>query len=147
MNPQESISKIMTKDPIAVKPNYNLSKVNEIFNSHRIHHLPVVTEGRKIVGIISKEDILRLTSVRDSFSEKEFSEIKVGDIMTSDPVVLDTSDTIGLAADIILANAFHSLPVVEDAALVGIVTSHDLIQYSFKRPISTDRNTIEMTFD
>ena len=44
---------------------------------------------------------------------------------------LEPDDTIGLAADIFLANKFHALPVVEDERLVGIVTTHDLLKYSF----------------
>jgi CBS domain-containing protein len=58
--------------------------------------------------------------------------------MTKYPVQLDPDDSIGLAADIFLANKFHALPIVEDGVLVGLVTSHDLLQYSFSSPVESE---------
>lgn len=51
--------------------------------------------------------------------------------MTPYPIQLDPDDSIGLAIDIFLANKFHALPIVEDGALLGIVTTHDLLEYAF----------------
>ena len=44
---------------------------------------------------------------------------------------INADDSIGLAADIFLANRFHALPIVEENRLVGMVTTHDLLLYSF----------------
>jgi acetoin utilization protein AcuB len=54
-----------------------------------------------------------------------------GDIMSREPLKIESADTIGLAADIFRANALHALPVVDDGELVGIVTSHDLLNYAY----------------
>ena len=43
-------------------------------------------------------------------------------------MTIEQDDNLGLAADIILANRFHALPVVDGVDLVGIITSHDLIR-------------------
>ncbi len=48
-------------------------------------------------------------------------------------MVLEPEDTVGLAADIFLANKFHALPIVEDDVLTGILTIHDLLAYSYKK--------------
>ena len=54
------------------------------------------------------------------------------EIMTTNPMVLDPDDSIGLAADIFLANKFHALPIVEQTELLGIITVHDLLAHCFE---------------
>ena len=51
--------------------------------------------------------------------------------MTLNPLVIEPEDTIGLAADIILSNKLHALPVVDDGTLVGLITNHDLLAFAF----------------
>ena len=58
--------------------------------------------------------------------------------MTKYPISLEPDDTIGLAADIFLANRFHALPILDDDVLVGLVTAHDLLRYSFNIHASTE---------
>ena len=60
-----------------------------------------------------------------------YKEMRAEDIMTANPLSIESADTIGLAADIFRANALHALPVVDDGELVGIVTTHDLLTYAF----------------
>ena len=38
---------------------------------------------------------------------------------------------------IFLANKFHSLPIVEDGKLTGMITAHDLLEYGFNSPFVT----------
>ncbi len=60
-------------------------------------------------------------------------------VLKSGGVVMHATDTCyGLAADIFLANKFHALPIVEDGILIGLVTSHDLLQYSFESPVEPE---------
>ena len=58
--------------------------------------------------------------------------------MTKYPVSLDMEDTVGLAADIFMANKFHALPVVENNQLVGIVTTHDILLFAFQNAGMTE---------
>ncbi len=138
MNPNNSISDIMTTNLVTVSPDAFLVQVTKIFDEHNFHHIPVVKEGNELVGIISKEDFQKMNlfffgeKSRDNGSASKTEGLRAADIMTNYPVSLDPEDSIGLAADIFLANRFHSLPVIEDNALIGLVTSHDLISYAFK---------------
>lgn len=131
MNTEKSIRHIMTTNIVAVKPDDSIMKVEELFQHVPIHHV-LVTENKKLVGIVSKLDLLKLYR-KELKAEKvlDRSKIFVQNIMTVNPVTIDCDDTIGLAADIFLANTFHSLPVVDGNELVGIITNHDLIKYAF----------------
>jgi CIC family chloride channel protein len=52
------LSQIMTPQPITVNPSYTLSEVLYLLNRYKLSRLPV-TEGRKLLGIITRADIIR----------------------------------------------------------------------------------------
>ncbi len=127
------VKEIMTKDVIALHLDDTLRLVDKTFDKHHFHHIPILDSKGKVAGMISKEDILRLISVRQEFTDKEFGRIKVRDFMSDKLVLITPEDSIGLAADMFITNHFHALPVVdEDDNLQGIVTTHDLIKYAYK---------------
>lgn len=127
----------MTTELVTVSPDRPAKAILDIFREHDFHHLPVVDKGEQLVGIISKEDVFKVAHVLSlqttgkAYSDKEYKRLAAIDIMTRYPITLDPDDTIGLAADIFLANKFHALPIVEDNRLVGLVTTHDLLNFSF----------------
>ena len=137
MNPDKTIREIMTTKLVTVSPDRPAKAILDIFREHDFHHLPVVDKGEQLVGIISKEDVFKVAHVLSlqttgkAYSDKEYKRLSATDIMTKYPITLDPDDTIGLAADIFLANKFHALPIVEDNRLVGLVTTHDLLNFSF----------------
>ena len=140
MNPNRSVGEIMTLMPQTVKPTTKASEIGRIFELHSFHHLPV-TEDNRLVGIVSKQDFLRVQHTL-SYNWKsamntgeDFEDFDAQDIMTEFPMHLSPDDTIGLAADIFLANKFHALPILEDETLVGIITAHDIIAYAFESPV------------
>jgi len=95
------------------------------------------------LGIISREDFYKVAFVLSTEGAKErFNKLEARDIMTKYPLHLDPEDSIGLAADIFLANKFHALPIVEDGKLAGIVTSHDLLAYSFTSPVGEEEEVV-----
>src|SRR5919199_2352322 len=53
-----TLAQIITPQPITVKPDYSLSEVLFLLNRYQLSRLPV-TEGRKLVGIITRPDISR----------------------------------------------------------------------------------------
>ncbi len=149
MNTERPVRDIMTTELITVAPDTGLSTIQDLFEQYLFHHLPVVDKGGLLMGIISREDFYRLAyrmSLRTTgktWSEKEYKSLRAQDIMTKNPLVLDPDDSIGLAADIFLANRFHALPIVEDNQLAGMVTTHDLLLYSFNDTF-LEKETSEM---
>ena len=53
------LDEVMTKELITVTRDYKIDKCMEIMNEKRIRHLPVL-ENKKIVGIISIGDVLKI---------------------------------------------------------------------------------------
>lgn len=146
MNPNNPVSSIMVTQLTTVRPSDPISVVQDIFKRNSFHHLPVLENGGKLVGMISKEDyfrvtyLLSLTTTGKTFTHLEYDRLTAADLMTKYPISLDPDDSIGLAADIFLANKFHALPIVEDEVLLGLITTHDLLQYGFDSPIMEEGN-------
>jgi len=137
MNPERPVREIMTTNLITVSPDTPLREIQDLFESRHFHHLPVTERGGMLAGIISREDFYKMAytfslhTTGRTWSEKQYNAVCAADIMTKNPMVLDPDDTIGLAADVFLANRFHALPIVEEGRLAGMITSHDLLVFSF----------------
>jgi CBS domain-containing protein len=135
MNPLAPVSEIMTKNVITISPNDNLLNAKHIFDSHKMHHLPVIDEGH-IVGILSKNDLLRITPGWYKGAENDehfFENIKITDAMTKKIVKVQANERIDVVALILSENRFHAVPVVnDDNELLGIVTTFDLIRNAYK---------------
>ncbi|MEL6968972.1 MAG: CBS domain-containing protein [Bacteroidota bacterium] len=133
----KTVDKIMTTEVITVFETATFSEIKRVFDTHHFHHIPVLDFSNQLKGIISKEDlakasyILTLNTTGKTYTEKEFDYISAKDIMSSYPVFLTPDDEIDLAADVFLSNKLHALPILDDGHLVGIVTTHDLLRYSF----------------
>jgi acetoin utilization protein AcuB len=124
----EPISSIMTKKVVTVRPDDTLVEVNKILFEKHIHHIPVV-DGHKLVGIITSFDLVKLGKCHD-----EFAAIKVADVMTRKVATLEPQEKIGAAAQVFLEKLFHGIPIVNESHdLVGIITTHDILKYEFKK--------------
>ncbi|OKH37504.1 chloride channel protein [Calothrix sp. HK-06] len=65
-----SIAEIMTPEPVTVKPTATLAHVLHLLNRYNLSCLPV-TSGRKLVGIITRGDIIRIEAERLSGSSEQ----------------------------------------------------------------------------
>ena len=134
MNKKMPISKIMSTILVTVGSNQVMKDVEDIFEQHNFHYLPVV-DGKSLCGVISKSDYLAfkrkfnsdfVENRMDLFRLKKF---KVKDVMTKHYTALDVDATIGRAIELFSKNYFHAVPVLDKSELVGVLTTHDLIKY------------------
>lgn len=132
MNILNPVSSIMTPDPICLGANEPLIIADKLFKQHKIHHLPVESEG-KLVGMLSKSDFLffRRGFTSDE-QEKLEDEVRLNnytakDIMTTRLAKLDPDDKINVALEVFKENIFHAIPVVKNDRIVGIITTFDII--------------------
>lgn len=135
MKKREPVSHIMSKNLYKVSVSNSLREVNNLFHNHPIRHIPVVS-GDKLVGIISKTDLLRV-SYGGNFGEGQAREVDeavfdmftIPQVMANDPKSISPETAIRDAAEILTQEEFHALPVTEEGNLVGIVTTTDVIKY------------------
>lgn len=137
MKKKEPVKHIMTEHVLSVNEDQSLKEVLSIFKKHHFRHLPVV-KGHKVIGIISSNDIDRLTfgALFDNQEETDdaiLEMLSIPQVMTSKPKTVDSHTPIKEVAEIFAKEGFHALPVVDDKELKGIVTTTDIIRYMLEQ--------------
>lgn len=133
MKKRELISHIMTTDLTTVTREHSLRDVKHILSDHKIRHIPVV-ENHKLIGIISRTDIMRLSfgnlfENQENADEAMFDMLRIEQVMASHPETVSSDMMIKDVAKLLTEKEFHALPVVDAGTLKGIVTTTDIINY------------------
>lgn len=134
MNKHKPVADIMTTDVYTADVDKDtLFDVKDLMLNKGLRHVPVV-HGKKLAGIISKTDIDRLIFSRMFEEEEDADEavlemLKIEQVMTHKPKVVQADTTVRKVAEILAKEEFHALPVVDGDKLVGIVTTTDVIKY------------------
>ena len=132
MNLLQPVSEIMTRDLTVLSPTASIADAAAIFNTKKLHHIPIVMEGN-LVGIVSKSDYLFFrrgfldNKVDEHIEEIRMHNYEVSYIMTKGIAKVEPQTRINVALEIFKENIFHAIPVVQDEKLVGIVTTYDII--------------------
>lgn len=132
MKQRVPVAQIMTKVLIAVPANKKISEVNELFKEYNIRHIPV-TVGTKLIGVISKNDVSKLGygvgEIDQNTLNTMYDTYELKDVMVKEPVTVSSETNVKDVAEILSEQSFHSLPVVDNNEVVGIVTTTDLVKY------------------
>ena len=118
----------MTSDVVTVGRGDPISTAVELLLRHRYTALPVVEPDGRLVGLMSEADALGSGRPRVTRSSRRPPTRKtVGAVMTTAPVTIDATRTVGDARSIVADRGIRLLPVVDDAKLVGVVARSDLV--------------------
>jgi CBS domain-containing protein len=125
----ESIVKYMVQQHnlVTVRPDQSINEVINIMIEKRISGAPVLDENRKLVGIISERDCLRII-VDQAYHNLPHSEPKVADYMTRDVKTMSPANNVVEAATEFLNSPIRRMPVVENGVLIGQVSRIDILR-------------------
>jgi len=122
---QITVSDVMTRDPITIKPETTLLECAKKMVRNRVGSLLLVT-NKKLVGFISEKDILWALIKK---SKEELSRIKAIDISPRKIATIKPSATIDEAMSKMKKFKFKKLPVIHEGELVGIITTKDILNF------------------
>jgi CBS domain-containing membrane protein len=125
---------LMTPDVRVVRPDDSIGALRELMQEKGIRHVPVVDDDGTLVGLVSERDVLRRAAglegdVPLSVSRDLSSAVKVSELMTWGPETVESDEAAAAAAAVMLDNKYGCLPVVEQGALVGILTEADFVRF------------------
>ena len=107
-----------------VRPDAPLSEIIDRLAQKRIGAIVVVGDNGEVVGIISERDIIRRLAEQGEAALKE----SVSLAMTSSVVSCQSTSTIDEIMETMTQGRFRHVPVIEDGALVGIVSIGDIVK-------------------
>jgi CBS domain-containing membrane protein len=111
------VSDLMTTALMTIKASEPLSEAKIDMEMGLVHHLPVVDDRGRLVGIVSDRDITRRADKK-----------RIADVMSRELVTTRPDTPAHLAASMMLDFRIGSLPVVDDdGALIGVVTITDYL--------------------
>ncbi|MDM8556021.1 CBS domain-containing protein [Desulfococcaceae bacterium HSG7] len=145
-----TVKDIMTTDLITVTPDTDVAKVAQILLDNHINGAPVVDNDNNdhVVGIICQSDLIAqqkklpiptfftfLESVIQVTSMKEIDKqvskiaaLTVSQAMSPNPVTVEPDTGIETVASLMVDNNFHTLPVIKNDLLVGVVGKEDVLR-------------------
>ena len=111
-------------DVFTLGPNEKLSEAVRVLAEHRIGALVVTGSDRKIVGILSERDIVRVISRQGAAA----LDSTVRACMTAKVKVCNERHTVNEVMEIMTRGRFRHLPVEKDGLLDGIVSIGDVVK-------------------
>lgn len=120
---------VMHKDPVTITAELPLDVALETMRSNNVRRLPVVSDTRRVVGILTLYDALIATRKEaDWMGELVTPMPTVKDAMTANVITIEPGVDVAHAARMMNSHRVGGLPVVEDHKLVGILTESDLFR-------------------
>ncbi|MGE5255563.1 MAG: CBS domain-containing protein [Hyphomicrobiales bacterium] len=116
------IRDLMIPDPIAITASASISDAIELMKANHIRHLPVVSRGRKLEGLVTLADL------KQGLIPSMLGDVDLKDLMITDPITVAPEDDIETAAQIIYKHKIGGLPVTKNGRLVGIITETDMLR-------------------
>jgi CBS domain-containing protein len=113
--PSTHLADVMSKTIFTASPEQALEEIDHYFAD--ITGVPVVDSDHRCVGVLSKKDRTKASSLK----------AKVKEVMSSPAITLPADKIVSDAAVLMLKNKIHRIPIVNDSnQVVGIVTRTDI---------------------
>lgn len=139
---------VMTRDVVTVTPDTEVNKIAKLLLDRHFNGVPVIDRNGDLVGIICQSDLIAeqkklplpsVFTILDSFipihplgktdrEVKKIAAIKASEAMSTHPVTVGPEAGIEEVAEIMVNRSFHTIPVVEDGKLVGIIGKEDVLR-------------------
>jgi CBS domain-containing protein len=109
---------------VTADPNASLGEAVKTLAAHRIGAIVVTGADRRIVGILSERDIVRV------LAEKGPSALNapIAEAMTRKVTTCGAADTVSELMERMTEGKFRHLPVVEQGRLTGIISIGDIVK-------------------
>lgn len=106
-NMKRKASELMTKDVITAKAGTTIEQAKEILHDNRVEKLPVIDDKRKIVGLITSKDILKMDQYPHASKDKK-GRLLVGAAVGVKGDYLDRAEALLEAgADVLVVDIAH----------------------------------------
>jgi len=139
---------VMTPDPVCVRLSMTIRELARVFEEHEVSGAPVIDHQGRVVGVVSKTDLIRRCSegtndippaylfevLSEQGDDEESSEVIpeplvcVEDFMTEDPLMVGPEFSAAAVARLMYDKRIHRVIVADDDRFpLGIITSLDLL--------------------
>lgn len=115
-----TVADVMTRELVTIDGEASLTEAAQRMSSSRVG-AALVFAGERLAGILTERDVLRAVA-------EGRLDARAADAMTHGPETVEPGESTGQAATLMIHGGFRHLPVVEQGAVVGIVSIRDLMR-------------------
>jgi len=112
-------------DVVTADPGATLGEVVRTLASRRIGAVVVTGADRRIVGILSERDVVRVLGEKGPSA----LDTPIAEVMTRKVTTCSMRDTIAELMERMTEGKFRHVPVVDDGRLAGIVSIGDVVKW------------------
>lgn len=127
------VNDYMTRHPIMIAPDIPAAEAQRLMIENNVRHLPVIGDGKRLLGLITRDRLsippTDLASLDVWEISRILSNLKVEDVMVKgkDLITIEQDATLERAAQRMIKNKVGCLPVVDEGIVVGIITELDML--------------------
>ncbi|SDI79450.1 CBS domain-containing protein [Frankineae bacterium MT45] len=122
---------------VTIEPGSDVRTLLSALAEHNVGALVVSVENR-VVGVVSERDLVRKLNTMQG----ELLQAHVEDIMTANVISCGSDDALDEVAQTMTERRIRHMPVIDDGALVGIVTIGDVV-LNRSRELEQQRRDLE----
>lgn len=122
---------VMTGTPVVIGAETPLAAAQALFESHGFNGLPVAEDGERLIGLLTKLDLLSAFAFTPESIVPAYEEIMrqpAARFMNTDPVTVEPEMPLTRVLQKMIDTRFKSFPVVEDGWLVGVIAREDIMR-------------------
>jgi CBS domain-containing protein len=112
-------------DVISIEPTATLDAAVKKLAEHKIGALLVFGPDRRVIGILSERDIVRVVAEQGAGALSQ----PLSQVMTRKVVTCSLSDTVGVLMERMTLGKFRHVPVLEQEQIVGVVSIGDVVKH------------------
>ena len=112
-------------DVVTAEPSASLAEVVRVLSARRIGAVVVTGADRRIVGILSERDVVRVLGEQGPAALDQ----PISEVMTRKVTTCGMRDTVSELMERMTEGKFRHVPVVEDGRLAGIVSIGDVVKW------------------
>jgi len=113
------------REVVSIEPNASLAEAVRLLGEKRIGAALILGADRRIAGIISERDIVRVLAERGAAVLDE----PVSQTMTRKVESCNESDTVAHIMERMTQGKFRHMPVVDQVQVVGLVSIGDIVKH------------------
>lgn len=138
---RRTVKDVMTAEAVTAVEDTPFAEIADALAEHRISGVPIVDDGRRVVGIVTEADLLRKEEFKpDDAGERPLRgrhrhhalakarAVDARGLMSAPAVTVKPDATVAQAARLLASHGFRAAPVVDESGtLCGIVSRRDLL--------------------
>ena len=121
------VKELMTPDAKAIWLTESLADAAKLMWENDCGVLPIIKDGRKVIGLITDRDVCMASAMRD----RNPSAISVEEVMTGQVYAVNPEENIAQALQLMQEHQIRRLPVINpEGELQGILSMNDIVLHA-----------------